>query len=366
MFDVTDAFLRTIRQSHNAEIRVDMWRGGTLLKSDLAFTSGQVSINGGTGVRRDLDITLADRALWSEISIPGTELRPFRGVRYADGSTELVPLGVFLVDQVAASVGPDGGLQISSAPDRWSYVQRARFESPTSSVSTNMVKAEVARLILDAFSTGVDNTATSTALTGVLVYDRDREKAVSDFLMTIGAEAYFDVSGQLVICNAPKLSSSPVWEVDAGLAGILLSGSRRRDRSRTYNVVVVSVSVLDGQVPPAPVLVVDNDPTSPTYVGGAMGRVPYFYTSPVFLDTDAMTLAGQAILNRVKGLNAQLEIDSVVNPALDRGDVIQVKTSDKTIERHLVISTTIPLTVDGTQSLGTQSSRPDGDVPPEE
>ena len=175
-----------------------------------------------------------------------------------------------------------------------------------------------------------------------------------------------DWDGELVIRDAPLLSQVPAWTVDASETGVLIGGDRGRDRSRTYNVVVVNCTVLDGQAPPAPVIVEDDDPTSLTYTGGPMGRVPYFWTSPLLLDTTAMTAAGRTILNRVKGANAQLDLEAVVNPALDRGDVILAITADGAVELHMVASLTVPLTTSGTQSIATISSRPDGDVPAEE
>jgi hypothetical protein len=363
MQSVSPQFLTTIRQSHTVEIKADIWYQNAIQMQNVPISGGQVSINSGTGVRRNLDMTIPDVGLWGLLSTPGIQIRPYRGVRYAGGQVEMVPLGVFMVDSVSMSAANEGSISISSAPDRWSYVQRARFETPQSSIATNTAKQEIARLVVGAISVGVNNIATSTALAGALTYEKDREEPINALLNAIGAEAYFDTSGQLQIINAPLLGAGATWSVDAGEDGILLGGSRRRDRTRTYNVVVVTVAALDGQVVPAPVVVADTDATSPTYVGGPMGRVPYFYESPIFIDAGQMLTAGKALLNKVKGVNAQLDIESAVNPALDRGDVIFVKTGDGTLERHMVVNLTIPLTADGTQTISTQSSRPDGEVP---
>jgi hypothetical protein len=363
VYPVSGTFLQAIRQAHTAYIRLDVWYDGALLQSDVEITAGQVTVNAGTGVRRTLDVTLADVGMWDTIAPVGTELRPYRGVRYPSGTVEAVPLGVFGIDAHAMSVAPGGGITIRSAPDRWSYVQRARFETPEASEAGDLAAVEAERLIVDAITTGVTNTATSAATVGALVYERDREQAVNQLLTSAAAEAFHDWDGDLIVRDVPLLGQVPAWTVDAGATGVLLGGSRGRDRSRTYNVVVVTCGTLDGQTPPAPVVVEDDDATSNTYTGGPMGRVPYFWNSPVTLDTGQATAAGRAILNRVKGTNAQLDVESAVNPALDRGDVISVVTSDGTVERHLVTSLTVPLTVSGSQPIGTQSTRPDGDVP---
>lgn len=363
MYPVSTTFGRAIRQAHTMYARLDVWYDGNLLASDLEILDGQVTVHPGAGVRRTLDVTVADVGWWDTLEPVGTELRPYRGIRYPSGAVEAVPLGVFIVDQHAMSVAPGGGITIRSAPDRWSKVQKARFEIPEASTSGSLAADEAARLITEATDTGATNTASSTATVGALVYERDREQIVNRLLAAAAAEAFHDWDGELVVQDVPLLGQVPAWTVDASESGVLLGGNRSRDRSRTYNVVVVTSDTVDGQTPPAPVVVEDDDPTSITYTGGPMGRVPYFWNSPVQLTTGQAQGAGRAILNRVKGTNAQLDLDAVAHPGLDRGDVIEVVTVGGTVERHLVASLTVPLTVGGVQSIGTQSSRPDGDVP---
>ena len=364
MWPVSDLFGAALRQAHTAHIQVDAWYGGDLLVEDVPITDGQVTVNSGQGVRRTLDVTVADTALWGTLDVAGVELRAYRGVRYPSGQVETVPLGVFGLDSQSIGVAPGGGIQVRSAPDRWARVQRARFEVAETSVAGSAVTSEVVRLVTEAVP-GIDyvNATTSTALVGVLVWDRDRDKAVNDLLTSISAEGFFDNEGALRLVDAPLLSQAPVWTVDASPSGVLLDGARIRDRSRTYNVAVVFDSRTDGSVPFDPQIAEDNDPTSRTYVGGPFGRVPYFWSSPAVTTTAAAMEAATTILHRVKATNAQLNVDAVVHPGLDRGDVISVVTADGSTELHLVDSLTIPLTVDGAQSITTRSSRPDGDVP---
>jgi hypothetical protein len=134
--------------------------------------------------------------------------------------------------------------------------------------------------------------------------------------------------------------------------------------------VVVTPADTDGTAPFAPVAVADTDTASPTYAAGVFGRVPYFYASPLITTTAQATLAGKSILRRVTGMAAGLDVTSVVNPALEPGDVIEVLLPARVgdvpkVERHLIDTLTIPLTNDGTQALQTRSSRPEGDVPAE-
>ncbi|GAA2696558.1 DUF5047 domain-containing protein [Actinoplanes palleronii] len=364
MYPVSSTFGQALRESHTVAVRVDAYLGGSLIASDMPISGGSVSVAGGTGVRRTLDLTIADRALWSTLDTIGVELRPYRGIRYPSGDKELVPLGVFSLDSQSISVGPSGGISVKSAPDRWARVQRAQFEQPTASVPTAQIRAEISRLVTGAVSgITVSTTATSISTVGPIVWDQDRAAAAVDLATSIGAEVYFDVAGNLRIADAPLLGQTPVWTVDASPSGVLLSGERTRDRQRTYNVVVAYPSSLSGSAPYAPVIAADTDPTSRTYVGGPFGRVPYRYTSPAMTSSAQALVAAKALLNRVKAINAQLSVEAIVHPGLDRGDVITVLTPGGTTELHLIDSLTIPLDIGGTQQIITRSSRPDGDVP---
>jgi hypothetical protein len=364
MYAVSSVFGQALRASHTVVVKVDAYLSGTPLALDMAITGGAVNVNSGTGVRRTLDVTLADRTLWDTLDVIGVELYAYRGIRYPSGDTEMVPLGIFSLDAQSMSVGPTGGIQISSAPDRWAKVQRAQFENPAISTASNQIKNEITRIINNAVpGLTIINTATSTSIVGPLVWDQDRAAAAIDLATSIGADVYFDELGQLIVEDAPLLGQAPVWTVDASASGVLLSGDRIRDRARTYNVVVAYPTSLSGSTPYAPVIVADTDPTSRTYVNGPFGRVPYRYTSPAMTTSAQATVAAKALLNKVKAVNAQLNVEAVVNPGLDRGDVITVVTPDGTTELHLIDSVTIPLDVGGTQQITTRSSRPDGDVP---
>ncbi len=364
MYPVSDTFKNALRQSHTVVVKVDAYLSGSPIAEDIEITSGTVTVNSGSGVRRQLDCVISDRDLWSDLDVIGVELHVSRGIRYPSGDLEMVPLGIFSLDATSISVGPTGGIQVRTAPDRWARVQRAQFEQPTNSVATNTIRAEISRLVTNAVSgLTVTTTATRTDLVGPQVWDQDRAGAIIDLATSIGAEVYFDVDGNLIIEDAPLLGQVPVWTVDASASGVLISGDRLRDRSRTYNVVVAYPSNVSGSIPYAPVIVEDNDPTSRTYVGGPFGRVPFRYTSPAMTSSGQATVAAQALLNRVKAVNAQLNVEAVVNPALDRGDVITVLTPDSVTELHLVDSLTIPLDISGSQQITTRSSRPEGDVP---
>lgn len=368
MYPVSDQFTAALRNPHAVAVRVDAYLGDTLLVGDLPIVGGAVTVHGGTGVRRTLDLSVADVTLWPTLDVQGVELHPYRGIRFPDGREELVPLGRFSLDSTSKAVGPDGsGITVRSAPDRWARVQRARFLTPQSSVRTNTIAAEAIRLVQAAVpGVAYRSEVTNGTLVGALVWDRERDKAVNDLVTSIAADLYFDNLGEVVLAPAPLLSAPAVWTVDASPTGVLLGGQQTRDRSRTYNVVVASPSAINGLVPFTPQIASDTDSTSPTWVGGPFGQVPFFWSSPTLRNTTQALAAAQTILNRVKAVNAQLTAEQVVHPGLDHGDVVIAVLPDGTAERHLLDSVVIPLDVAGVQQLEARSSRPEGDVPSDE
>lgn len=361
MYQVSATFLSALRSSHTVAVRVDAYSGTSLLASDLEVAAGAVTIGSGAGVRRTLDVTLADTSLWATLDTPGIELRVQRGIRYPDGRAELVPLGTFVLDQMSMRLAPGGGLQVRSAPDKWVYVQRAQFETPRGSTAGLTIRQQATTLVLQALPTTPVTIVqlTDATLVSRLVWDRDRSAAALDLIDSIGGEIFFDADGDLTVRPVPAVTGAPVWTVDASPTGVLIDGDRARDRSRAYNVVVASMSAVDGRTPFAPQTAADTDPTSPTYVGGPMGRVPHFYSSPSLRNTTQALAAATAKLQILRAPNAQVSLTSAVNPALDRWDVIDVYTPDGVHERHQVDTATIPLDVGGTQQITTRSSSPE-------
>jgi Domain of unknown function (DUF5047) len=343
--------------------RVEVWLAGSQILDDLPYLSGEVTLNGPGGVRGTLALTVAPdegTATWDLLSPIGTELVPYRGVRFIDGTSEWVPLGVFGIDSQRMGYGADGTLSLT-APDRWARVQRARFLAPAT--TTGGAVTEAIRLATDAVSVACTNTATSAASTNAQIWDRDRDAAVVALMTSASAEIFFDRAGLLVARNVPRLTSVPVWTVDAGMSGVLVGADRSRDRARTYSAVVAIGTATDGTTPLAPQIAYDDDPDSPTYYLGPFGLVPYFYASPLLTTTAQALAAAKTILAKVTGMAAQLSIENAVNPALDPGDTIAAVLPSGTVEAHLIDTVTIPLDVGTSQKITTRSTRPEGDVP---
>lgn len=368
----------------NQTTRLPMIIDGT---NQVAVDSSAVMSSTVLGSRRSLTATLAvTPGLWDALEPAGTEIRAFVVVRHLSGVTETVPQGVFPIDVEKMGYGRDNSTLSITAPDRWNLVKNARFLAPRSSSVGVTNRAQIATLLTEALPAGltVADTGSSTATVPVQTWDRDRDAAISDLAKAASLDVFFDRNGNPVIRDVPVLDPlHPVWTVDAGATGVLISADRERNRQKTFNVVVVDAPTTDGSAPFAPVVVWDNDPNSPTFAGpgagvgglsdlpaassaGPFGQRPTYYSSPLLKTSGQATTAGQAILARVSGLAAQVTATSVPNAALDDGDTVLVRlprlrrTDSAPVEVHLVDGFTVPLVPSrNPMPITTRSTRPD-------
>lgn len=356
----------------------DAYRDGAVIATDLPISGPSfVTDDSSAGVRRTLSIELFPTlGLWNELAPIGIELRPRSVTRYPSGVTEQVPMGVYDVDSQSMSYGAGGTIKLAGS-DKWGRIQRARFLKPQASTRGIPITAQIAALIRGALGANepVVITATSTATVGAVVWERDRDKAIEDLAKSIGAYVSFDRNGVATVQDLPTVGPASVWTVDASETGVLLSASRDRDRTRTYNVVVVASDKADGEAPFQPQIVWDNDPDSATYAGlnpasnpgsaGPFGIVPYFYTSPLVRNAQQALASGRTILARTTGLASQLGLTAVRNHALDSLDVIDVLLpperydQDQPLERHIIDRLTHPLLPTEAQQIDTRSTRTD-------
>lgn len=347
----------------------------------LPIADGTVNVDGtSNGARRTANVSFAPQAgLWDLLSTPGVELCPASILRAPSGQTVEIPQGVFPIDSVRISVGSSGRVQISSCPDRWSLVRAGRFFFPRVAPEGQLCRDAIAALLLEVLPAGttVTDTSTSQARVPAGIWDRDRDKTITDLATAASVDVYFDRNGQPTIRDVPMLGNAPVWLVDASASGVLLAADRERSRQKTYNVVVISSDRADGSAQFDPVVVWDADPTSPTYAGpdpasnpsaaGPFGVRPYFWSSPLLGGATDAQNAGFTILQRVAGLAAQLTLTTVPNPGLEDGDVITVQLPaerpdiPRPVELHLVDSVSIPLAPSRgeDQTISTRSTRPD-------
>jgi len=362
VYPVSDRFLARLAESHSPATRVQLFlTDGRVV--ELPHTGGSVTVDRSQAIRRTCSVTVADPTLIprtpsDQLATYGARLRIARGVDYGDGTSELVPVGVFRLDSVDGDVnaGPmtlqGKGLEVAVSDDK--------FTSPYTATGTvvSAVTALIQRSIPDA---AVISTITDVAI-GSRAFDiqADPWTGCQEIAAAAGAEVFANADGVFVLATLPDLSTAtPVWAVEAAEGGVYISATRAMSAEKVFNGVLASGENTADNVPPVSYLATDNDTGSPTYWGGPFGRRPDFYSSSTLITTAACTNAARLKLAQAKAPNASGNITSLPNPALEPGDVLRITHEDGSRELHQIASFSVPLDTGGDFPISTISAKED-------
>lgn len=334
---------------------------GTLV--DLPIISGEIQVTSTQIVRRtvslEVDPNLWPTSIYDPLSPVGSEISIWYGVGVAAGY-EWIPVFTGPV-QKAQTRFREGNVVIAAA-SREQKVIDDRLDAPQQTVLSATNVAEITRLIQESIpGATVVNETSSSAVAAQITVDRERWRdGVEKLADSIGAEVYCDPQGVFRIRNQPILFGDPVLTIKTGEGGTLVDGNEELTRERTYNRVIVEGVRSDG-TPPVRDVVSDTDVSSPTYYGGPFGKKPRFYSSPLLTTVAQCTSTGTALLARAKGMQSTINVEQVPHPALEAGDLVEVRLLDGRRQLHIVDSFNLPLTVDGTQRISSRSM----ELPPE-
>ncbi len=362
VYTVTSRFLAALTESHTPSVRVTLLlaSGGV---ENLDITGGSVTVDRGQAIRRTCSVTIADpslipRTASDKLAVYGSKMRISRGVQYADGSTERVPLGMFRLDGVEGDV--DDGPVTLSGKGLEAIVQDDKFTAPyrVSGTAVSAIATLIQRSIPDA---AVVNRATDAAI-GARTWDVEGDPwaAVQECATAIGAECYADADGVFIVAELPDpLSVTPVWTVATGEGGAYIKASRGMKVDGVFNGWLARGDNTEAGTTPVSALVTDDDPTSPTYWSGPFGHRPAFYSSSTITTVSAATSAATLKLRASKAPNATGDLSSLPNPALEPGDVLRVIYADGTGELHQIQSLSVPLGEGGDFPITTISAKED-------
>ncbi|WP_394621307.1 DUF5047 domain-containing protein [Lentzea sp. JNUCC 0626] len=361
MWPLSTKAQQALVQSHTMTVRAVAY--GPYGSLEVPVGGGSVTSDATSQVRRTGTI-MTDPNLWpvdprSVLAPLGTEVQVDYGIGLPGGLVEWVPVIRGMVTEATRNqpVGSDSSLPIGLV-DRSARVAEDRLTAPTQTIAGATAVSEIRRLVQDSLGASVavvDRTG-SVAVAAVLDIERDRWADGIEVLATgIASEVFFDPTGSGVIRLQPQITDPVVWRVSTGQAGILVTRGDKLTRERTYSGVVASGQRSDGTAP-VTATVWDSDPTSPTYYAGAFGRRPRFYVSAMLTTVPQCTATAAALLARAKGMNAQVTLAAICNPALEAGDVIEVRNvEDGTVQQHIVDKVTIPLSPSELQTMETRS-----------
>jgi Domain of unknown function (DUF5047) len=362
MLPVTPRFLASLRESHQVSVAANVYTP-TAPTTPIAvdIISGQVTIDANARVRRHASLEIAfslqdatARDLVRSLPFGGTATIE-RGIRYPDGSVERVQLGRLRVDSIVWRELQ--GSAMLTLSDRMAQIQDEAFTVPFQPTGMHPSDA-VVQAVRDVFGTTIQyhvltSPATEPVIGSMTVYLDDRAAALTDLASSVNAETLFDNQGDFVI-RPTGSSGAPAWIIDAGDRGAMLSAEETLDRSSVRNGVVVRGQA-DAETEPFYALATYDDPNAPTRWGGPFGRVAMISESTTITSQAQANAAARSLLNLRLGLQRTLTLQSLPNPALEPGDIIQLVFADGRTEQQTVNSTNIQLDPSGALLLTTSS-----------
>ena len=371
MYPVSSRFLKTIRRSGDRKTVVDVYQGAVKMASDIPVIDGSLKVDRNSRSRRSGSLTLGDPSFFPKVSSGlfapySTEIVIRSGLVYTDGSEELVPLGVFLVNDNQADEA-EGLIPTIQFFDRAHRVYETSTHVsdggplmlPTNHPFSGSPAQTAIETILSYPAPGwptntlwgvyIDPALSNPILPGgSFEGDTDRWQVALDLAEIMGADVYFDVFGSAVVKPVPGItpdtkSTDAVFTINSGEDGVMISLSQNITRENTYNRVVMLGATPDGESPQAMAVVADTNPASPTYWNGLFGKKTLRVSNSRLVSDEQCLIAAQAKLKNSLGLSKNVSFGSIANPALDVGDIILVIYPDGTEEIHLLDSFDLPL-----------------------
>lgn len=352
-------FLSLVRQSHVIAAKCELLFPGESESVEVAVEAGKVQIDRTAQNRRSATVQIP----WSlqaghdlgvdlrTLSLGGYALL-HRGVRYADGSAELIQLGRLRVESVTwGTLEASASLELA---DRMSQVRDEPFTAPYAAGGKRAHQA--ATEIVQAVFGATIAYYTPYAPTDVIAdafYTGNRAEALSALESSVGAETYFDANGDFVFDQKPGADAPVVWTVDTGTGGVMIDAKENLDRTGIYNAVLVQGQG-DATTAPISALATYDDPASSIRWGGPFGKVTLVSTSSTVQTVEQAAATARALLQLRLKQTRSLDLSAAPNPALEAGDAIRVIFPDGRDEQHLIDAVTIDLST-GAQQITTRT-----------
>lgn len=359
---VSQAFLRTIRGSHAAVVDARVcstFQSGVDPEGvEIDVLDGSVTADATADNRSTLDLTTTGawpRRASDTLAPVGNEVFVRRGLRLAGGGEEWVSLGYHRLDRIedVDESLPGGPIRID-ATDRMSGIIDGRLLRPRQFNSSTTYGSVVEQLVHEVYPLATidwDDASSGDTLGRSVIAEDDRYGFLNDLVQSLGKIWYWDYRGRLQIKTPPD-PSAPVFTVNTGRDGVLVSLSRKLTREGAYNIVVASGEGGDTSTPVRAARG-DLNPQSPTYVHGRFGPVPRFFSSPAITTTAQAAAAATTLLRQQLGLLHSVDFSMVPNVALEPGDPVEVVTRDGAAV-HVLEQLTIPLTPEGAMDATTR------------
>ena len=358
-------FDQQVVNSHTVVSRADILLDQNYVTT-LDITDGTVTVQD-DAVRRRCSFSLQDPEGdlvpndFNDLLTPGrTEVKLYRGVKYADGSQEILPLGVFGISRFRLD---DSGQSMSISCDgfdRARRVQRAVLAKDYPIYGGTNYMVAIQNLIRFCYpdvlfgATGATTLLTpSTPI--VLQAGKDPWGEARRLLGNIGYETFFDPDGYCIIQPVQVNLGTADWSLIEGQSATLLSLTKSLSDEQFFNHVVVTGENTANTGGAYRGEAMDQNPASPTYINGPMGNVVDFYTSSSITSVQQATSVARARLNKSIGIPIIVETQDLVHPALDLDDTLQItRLRSKINDLYVVSKISIPLTFQRSMNVATR------------
>lgn len=336
----------------------------------LVVTDGSVTIDRSATVRRHVTLTCVDPAgtltpteADGLLAPYGTEVRPYRGILYDDGTTEVVPLGVFRISQVQVKDSNTGLTITIEGYDRSRVIQRDKFtDTYTVAKATNVIVAIqtiLARSFPNLTYDVVDSTLTTS---GPMVYDANADpwEACESLAASAGREIFFNSTGGVTISPPVDINHipEPDFRYEEGEDCIMIDATVTRTDEPGYNGVILTGEATTSGAKPVRSVIWDEDPASLTYHKGPYGEVPMFVQDQTVTNQFDADAAAASQLNAILGYSEQVQITAGVNPAMNVDDVVSIKRAKSGIDSvYAIDSISIPLKANGTSDIDVRQKK---------
>ena len=335
----SEAFEATVAGSHQRVVKAEAWLAGRRIASDLPLVQASVSGDDSRFVRRTATLAFQEdphfpgEALGKTLARPGCEVRVWSGVAIA-GRPEFLPVFWGLSSAPVRS-WPDRRVTVSSQ-DKALRVARHRFPRPRSSSVGMTVSQQIEALVRESIPrvrfVDESNGLGSTVVPRV-VWERDRNDAVTKLAASVGCETFFRPDGAWVLRQVPSLRGIPTRRLREGVS--LVDASETTDWEAVRNHWVCIAERADGLA-----LVgesADTVATSPTCVTGPLGTLTAFYSSSLFTTSAQCTAAAVGFRRRSQGARVTVDFSALAHPGTEAGDRVDV-TADGGTHRLILDS----------------------------
>jgi hypothetical protein len=371
MYPVSADFKETVRKSHSAIVKVEIYdtANGTIL-STASPISGEVTIDNRRSIRRectlefvDTDGTLVPTNRISSVLLPyNREVKIYRGIAFPDGTEELVPLGVFIITSVDITETAQGVKVAIKGSDRSLLLARAKFTNHEFYIADGTAKETAIENILKYRYPKVKTIFPATNQVTALLYptldqSSDPWREALKIAESASMDLYFDENGTARMRPIPDPDKgTAVATYTDGADSVLLQIARSLSSDESYNGVIFTgegTNLSLGVIGEA----WDDNPSSPTY-RKTYGEVPLFRSSPTVLTVAEAQEAAAAELKKVIGASEKITWDQLVNPAHDVYDLVKVTRSPVGVDKILMLdAVSIPLAANGTMNAIGRSRR---------